>query len=226
MYWRRGGSKIHSMILDLGEAQRTVPPPTAHGAPTGSEPKGYFGSSGLRALPGLGACPILGGLERPTPPRRESPTTEFSLRLYAPHTAPSLQAPCKCKCVSKSSCPHACCKVLEKVATFPYLGRILAADNTDNAAVAAQLTKARTSFYAMSKQVLSKHTTREVKVSIFRAVVQAQLLYASETWHMTTAIRNKIDTFQQRTLRHCLGMQPTLRNGHPLYPNSEDVLTG
>jgi len=114
--------------------------------------------------------------------------------------------------------------VLEKVATFPYLGRILAADNKDNAAVAAQLTKARTSFYAMSKQVLSKHTTREVKVSIFRAVVQAQLLYASETWHMTTAIRNKIDTFQQRTLRHCLGMQPTLRNGHPLYPKSEDVL--
>ena len=66
---------------------------------------------------------------------------------------------------------------LERVEVFKYLGRLLAMDDVDMQAVRANLKKARKSWRMLSRLLRSE--------KFYKAVVQAVLLYGSESWALT-----------------------------------------
>ena len=72
--------------------------------------------------------------------------------------------------------------VLEQVEVFKYLGRLLAQDNNDIRAICAQLKKARGTWACVGQFLWSKNAAPRVAAMFYNAVVQAVLLYGSETW--------------------------------------------
>jgi hypothetical protein len=75
-------------------------------------------------------------------------------------------------------------ELLEKVALFRYLGRILAQKNDDVRAVRQKIKKAR-GIWARVGQVLTKDNTwPKVSTKFYKAVVQSVLLYGSKTWNL------------------------------------------
>jgi hypothetical protein len=75
-----------------------------------------------------------------------------------------------------------CGDVLEQVKVYKYLGRMMAPDNNNNQALCAQLWKARATWARVGQFLRSKNTSLFVAARFYQAVIQAILLYGSETW--------------------------------------------
>jgi len=76
--------------------------------------------------------------------------------------------------------------MLERVEVFKYLGRLLAQDDNNIQAIRAQLQKARTSWAHVGQVLRAENVPPRVAAKFFKAVVQAVLLYGSETWVLLT----------------------------------------
>ena len=63
-----------------------------------------------------------------------------------------------------------------------------------------------------------------VRVKVWSAVIRAQLSYGCESWVLSTRIENMLRSFQQRHLRHIMGMHPKVTATTFEYPRREDVL--
>jgi hypothetical protein len=101
---------------------------------------------------------------------------------------------------------------LNRVATFKYLGRIITADMSDVAAVEARIRIAEATFRQISRRFFrSKHIEVATKVSVLKAVIQAQLIYGCESWTMTKRIETSLQRFHGRVLRYATGMMPKVR---------------
>jgi hypothetical protein len=85
-------------------------------------------------------------------------------------------------------------EALERVEVFKYLGRLPAQDDDDIQAIRAQLRKARGT-WARVGQVLR---AENVPPRVAKAVVQAVLLYGSETWVLSTAALASLEGFHIR----------------------------
>jgi hypothetical protein len=72
--------------------------------------------------------------------------------------------------------------VLEQVKVYKYLGRMMAQDDDDAQAICAQLRKARATWARVGKVLRGENTSPTVAAKFYLAVVQAILLYGSETW--------------------------------------------
>ena len=97
-------------------------------------------------------------------------------------------------------------KQLEEVASFTYLGSIIALDGGTDEDVSARIGKARTTFNILNKIWKAKHVSLKTKLQIFNSNVKSTLLYSSETWKITTTILNQLQTFFNRCLRRLLGI--------------------
>ena len=71
-------------------------------------------------------------------------------------------------------------KPLDTVATFKYLGRVMAAGNDDWPAVAGNLVKARKSWRWLSRSLIREGADKRVPGNFFKAVVHAVLLVRAE----------------------------------------------
>jgi hypothetical protein len=72
--------------------------------------------------------------------------------------------------------------VLERVEVYKYLGRIMAQDDNDTQALRAQLWKARATWARVGQALWNENTSPFVAARFYQAVIQAILLYGSETW--------------------------------------------
>ncbi len=114
---------------------------------------------------------------------------------------------------------------IEWVESFPYLGRILRADDNDDDAVEDRIKKARGTFAGLKQRLLKQDMPAETKLHVLDAVVMATLWHGCETWVISQRMEHKLDSFQQACLRHCLKMYPHMHaDGHPHYPAAEKVL--
>ncbi len=68
---------------------------------------------------------------------------------------------------------------------FKYLGRMMAQDDDDIQAVRSQLRKARATWARVGQVLRSENVTPFVAARFYQAIVQAILLYGSETWVLT-----------------------------------------
>jgi hypothetical protein len=88
--------------------------------------------------------------------------------------------------------------VLERVEVFKYLGRLLAQDDDNVQAIRQQLRKARGVWARVGQVLRGENTTPRVAAKFYRAVVQAILLYGSETWNISKTALARIEGFHIR----------------------------
>jgi hypothetical protein len=73
-------------------------------------------------------------------------------------------------------------KTLPKIPTFCYLGRVLAANNSDWPALYKNLHKARVQWGLLSRPLVQTGVTPKHQGNFYKAMVQSVLLYGSESW--------------------------------------------
>lgn len=110
---------------------------------------------------------------------------------------------------------------LERVEAYKYLGCLLAQNDNNAEAIRQQMRKAR-GVWARVRQVLRREKVKPRTTKFYKAVVQAVLLYGSETWNLTKAALAWLEGFNiqaayKMAKRHC----PRRRaNGVWSYPTS------
>ena len=72
---------------------------------------------------------------------------------------------------------------------------MMAQDNNDIQAVQHQLRKARGTWACVGQVLGSENVTSRVAAKFYKAVVQAVLLYRSETWNLTKAVLAGLEGF-------------------------------
>jgi hypothetical protein len=116
--------------------------------------------------------------------------------------------------------------VLERVEEFKYLGRLLAQDNDDAQAIRQQLRKARGVWAQVGQVLRGENVTPRVAAKFYKAVVQAILLYGSETWNLAASALARLEGFHIRTA-YKMAQDHQLRQGANhvwTHPRSADVL--
>ena len=93
---------------------------------------------------------------------------------------------------------------IEDVEEFIYLGSTMAADGSSDADVKARLAKARQAFRTLRNFWKNANISQQTKLRIFKTNVLSTLLYGSESWKITQAIKNKLEVFQRKCLRSIL----------------------
>ena len=79
-----------------------------------------------------------------------------------------------------------------------YLGRLLAQDDDDIQAIRAQLRKARATWARVGQVLRSENASPWVAAKFYKAVVQAVLLYGSETWVLSPTALARLEGFHIR----------------------------
>ena len=99
-------------------------------------------------------------------------------------------------------------------------------DDHDGRAVRAQLLKARKVWVRLGNILKDENVSPRVNGMFFRAMVQAVLLYRSETWYLTPALLARLNGFQIKA-GYRMARENRLKrdpDGNWMYPRSEDVL--
>ncbi len=117
-------------------------------------------------------------------------------------------------------------EALEKVEVFKYLSRMMAQDNNNIQAMRHQLRKAWRTWAPVGQVLRSENTTPRVAAKFYKAVVQAVLLYTSETWNLTKAVLARLEGFHvQAAYRMAQVHRPKRMAGNQwVYPKTSDVL--
>ena len=93
---------------------------------------------------------------------------------------------------------------VEFVSQFKYLGSMSATGASMQPEIANRLAKAGGAFHKMIKLWGDKHLSRQL--CVYKAVVQATLLYGCESWAMPQSVLASLDTFQMSCLRRICGI--------------------
>jgi hypothetical protein len=93
-------------------------------------------------------------------------------------------------------------QVLQRVTEFKYLGRILDAEDNDQKAIKYNLTKAKQQWGRLTKVLASTKGKPRTMAKFYMAIVQAVLLFGSETWVLTKEMEKRLDAFHHRCARH------------------------
>ena len=114
--------------------------------------------------------------------------------------------------------------ILQPVEAFPYLGSIIDKSGHDTQAI-----KTRMKIAAMSLASLlpkCRGASKYTKLLFWRAVVKAQLTFATETFTLLQSDKDMLDTFQQQWLRRITGILPYLdpTTGRVHFPPTRAVL--
>ena len=70
----------------------------------------------------------------------------------------------------------------------------------------------------LSRLLVREGATPRVSGKFYKAVVQAVLLYGSETWVWTLSMFKTLQGFHKRVVRRLAGRLPRLQNGEWVYP--------
>ena len=116
--------------------------------------------------------------------------------------------------------------VVEWVDSFKYLGHVLNSDLSDSLDFETRIRKAQAMYGAVSKFLnATGKIRRSFRIHLFRAVVEATLMYGGVLWSLSAAERDRLNAFQMKCLRGICGMLPKkLPDGTFLWPHNEDVL--
>jgi hypothetical protein len=115
---------------------------------------------------------------------------------------------------------------LEQVEIFKYLGHLLAQDNDDLQGIRNQMRKARGTWARVGQVLRAENVPLRIAAKFYKAVVQAVLLYSSETWVLSTAALASLEGFHIRAA-YQMAVKHKPRKGPGTvgrYPKSKDVL--
>jgi len=114
---------------------------------------------------------------------------------------------------------------ITKVAQFKYLGRLLDESDNDDHAADRQLQRAREKWNRIGKVLSSQGVNAKIMGYFYKAIVQAVLLYGSESWTLTEGTLKKLRSFHSRVARYLTGrhIRPN-PDGSWTCPSTSDVL--
>jgi hypothetical protein len=114
---------------------------------------------------------------------------------------------------------------LENVTEYKYLGRPLSADDTDHAAVSLNISKATRTWFGMYRILSSDGNDSRTMACFYLAVVQAKLLFGSETWVLSRCLLDRLERFHVRCARYMAHRHiRRLPDGTWEYPPTSEVL--
>ena len=90
-------------------------------------------------------------------------------------------------------------------------GRVLSSHNSDWPAVRLNLRKARAKWALVFRILARDGATPRISAFFYKAIVQAVLLFGSETWHVTQSMLNHLSTFHHHAARHISGHRARYR---------------
>lgn len=94
---------------------------------------------------------------------------------------------------------------IRNVSEFKYLGRVVENSDNDGPAVNRNLTKARVAWGRLGRILSQEGANPASMASVYKAVVQAVLLYGAESWVLTLAMEKKLQSFHRRCARFITG---------------------
>ena len=89
---------------------------------------------------------------------------------------------------------------------FPYLGRMIAYNNSDSAAVYLNLRKTRKQWVIVAMAIESMGAMIWARVAMYKAVTQSVLLYGSKIWVVTGEMLKVLTGFHHREAQRITGM--------------------
>jgi hypothetical protein len=105
---------------------------------------------------------------------------------------------------------------LEQVLSFDYLGRPLSLVGDDWHALNKNLGKARLRWTLISRVLAREGASPRISAMFYKATVQAVLLYACETWSITSNMLGTLESFHHRVARR-------LTRRHAIYLRHADL---
>ncbi len=116
--------------------------------------------------------------------------------------------------------------VLERVDVFKYLGHLMSQDDDDIQAIRAQIRKARSSWACIGQVLWSEKVSPFDAARFYQAIIQAILLYGSESWVISPTAMAQLEGF------HICAAYRLAKTNRPkrgsnrewIYPRSEDVM--
>jgi hypothetical protein len=117
-------------------------------------------------------------------------------------------------------------EVLKWVEVFKYLGRLLIHNNDNIQAICTQLPKARATWAWVSQVLHNENVSPHITATFYKAVVQAILLYGSETWVLSRMALAHLEGFHIRAAYQMAKMHKPKRGlGRTwIYPHLVGVL--
>jgi hypothetical protein len=114
---------------------------------------------------------------------------------------------------------------LKRVTEFKYLGRILDAEDSDYKAINHNLHKAKQQWGRLVRVLGSVKGKPKTMAKFYMAIVQAVLLFGSETWAITKDMQGRLDAFHHRCARYLTHKHIRQKpDGTWEYPSSSGVL--
>jgi hypothetical protein len=114
---------------------------------------------------------------------------------------------------------------LDNVTEYKYLGRPLSADDSDDAAVSLNISKATRAWFGMYRILSYDGADSKTMARFYLAVVQAKLLYGSKTWVLSKHLLDCLERFHARCARYMAHRHIChLPNGTWEYPPTCKVL--
>jgi len=92
-------------------------------------------------------------------------------------------------------------KELENVTEFEYLGSLLSWDNDCGKEIRRRIAKALGAMAGFKKIWMSKEISVKTKFCSFKACIFSILLYATESWTLSTGDKDKLMAFEMRCYR-------------------------
>ena len=107
---------------------------------------------------------------------------------------------------------------IESVDAFKYLGSLASSDAKLEREVAQRLSNAGLAWHKLGKLWKDDHLALAVKVTVYKTVVLASLLYGAETWAWIQSTIQPLATFHMRCLRRLcrVSMRQRVPNEHIL----------
>jgi len=114
---------------------------------------------------------------------------------------------------------------IDTVTEFKYLGHILSADDRDDATVSYNIKRASDAWFGMYRILSRDGANPKTMARFYLAVVQAKLLYGSETWVLSERLLQRLERFHARCARWIAHRHiRRLPDGTWECPNTADVL--
>ena len=111
---------------------------------------------------------------------------------------------------------------IDEVEDFMYIGSKISRDSGSDRGIQVRIRKARTVFTILAPVWRSKVISRKTKLRIFNTNIKSVLLYGSETWKVTKATSNKLQSFVNRCLRSIMGIHwPEVIRNEELWTRAE-----
>eukprot|EP00794_Sanderia_malayensis_P000877 gene877-173_t len=97
-------------------------------------------------------------------------------------------------------------KKLEQVEKFTCLGAIITNDGKSEKEVRARIGKATSALAKLETIWKAKNIKMCTKVMLMKAIVEATLLYASESWTVTKGDERRVNAIEMKMYRRLLGV--------------------